>query len=76
MYDLSWGMDTLWRSWVDGTRLLSMRWMAMSSFPTILLWMLMRDLDPRYVGLNYDIGHVTAKGGNGWRESIRAVVVY
>jgi hypothetical protein len=35
--------------------------------------MLMKDLDPRYVGLNYDIGHVTAKGGAGWRESIRAV---
>lgn len=37
------------------------------------LWMLMQDLDPRYIGLNYDIGHVTAKGGAGWRESIRAV---
>jgi sugar phosphate isomerase/epimerase len=36
------------------------------------LWMLMKDLDPRYIGLNYDIGHVTSKGGNGWRESIRA----
>lgn len=40
------------------------------------LWMLMRDLDPRYVGLNYDIGHVMAKGGAGWRESIRAVGPY
>ena len=40
------------------------------------LWMLMKDLDPRYIGLNYDIGHVTAKGGNGWRESIRAVGPY
>lgn len=40
------------------------------------LWMLMRDLDPRYVGLNYDIAHVMAKGGNGWRESIRAVGPY
>lgn len=37
------------------------------------LWMLMKDLDPRYIGLNYDIGHITAKGGAGWRESIRAV---
>jgi L-ribulose-5-phosphate 3-epimerase len=36
------------------------------------LWMLMRQLDPRYMGINFDIGHVTAKGGNGWRESIRA----
>jgi sugar phosphate isomerase/epimerase len=33
------------------------------------LWMLLKDLDPRYVGINYDIGHVTAKGGAGWRES-------
>jgi sugar phosphate isomerase/epimerase len=40
------------------------------------LWMLMTDLDPRYIGLNYDIGHVTAKGGAGWRESIRAVGPY
>ena len=40
------------------------------------LWMLMRDLDPRYVGLNYDIGHVMAKGGAGWRESIRAIGPY
>ncbi len=40
------------------------------------LLMLMTDLDPRYVGLNYDIGHVTAKGGFGWRESIRAAGPY
>jgi sugar phosphate isomerase/epimerase len=33
------------------------------------LWMLMRDLDPRFVGINYDIAHVMAKGGAGWRES-------
>lgn len=40
------------------------------------LWMLLNDLDPRYIGLNYDIGHVMAKGGAGWRESIRAVGPY
>jgi sugar phosphate isomerase/epimerase len=40
------------------------------------LWMLMNDQDPRHVGLNYDIGHVMAKGGAGWRESIRAVGPY
>ena len=40
------------------------------------LWMLLTDLDPRYIGLNYDIGHVTSKGGFGWRESIRAVGPY
>lgn len=36
----------------------------------------MKGLDPRWVGMNYDIGHITAKGGNGWRESIRAVGDY
>lgn len=40
------------------------------------LWECMRGLDPRWVGMNYDIGHITAKGGNGWRESIRAVGDY
>jgi sugar phosphate isomerase/epimerase len=40
------------------------------------LLMVVNGLDPRYVGLNYDIGHVTAKGGAGWRESIRAVGPY
>jgi L-ribulose-5-phosphate 3-epimerase len=35
------------------------------------LIMVVQDVDPRYVGLNYDIGHVTAKGGYGWRESVR-----
>lgn len=36
------------------------------------LWMVMKDLDPRFVGINFDIGHVTAKGGAGWREAARA----
>lgn len=36
------------------------------------LWMLIRDLDPRFVGINYDIAHVMAKGGAGWRESSMA----
>ena len=40
------------------------------------LWIAERGLDPDYVGLNYDIGHVMAKGGAGWRESIRAVGPY
>lgn len=30
-------------------------------------------IDPRRIGVNYDIGHVMAKGGAGWRESIRAL---
>ncbi len=40
------------------------------------LLMIVNDSDPRYVGLNYDIGHVTAKGGFGWRESVRATGPY
>lgn len=40
------------------------------------LWLAMRGEDPARVGLNYDIGHVTAKGGAGWQESIRAVGPY
>lgn len=36
------------------------------------LWMLVRDFDPRYIGLNYDIGHTTVKGGSGVQEGIRA----
>jgi hypothetical protein len=40
------------------------------------LWMVMKDLDPRFVGINFDIGHVTAKGGAGWREAVRAAHRY
>lgn len=40
------------------------------------LLMLINDMDPRSIGLNYDIGHVTAKGGFGWRESVRATGPY
>lgn len=37
------------------------------------LWMVMKDIDPNHVAINYDIGHVTVKGGDGTRESLRAV---
>src|SRR5690606_689480 len=36
------------------------------------LWMLMKDLDPNHVGINFDIGHVTARNGNGWRDIAHA----
>jgi len=36
------------------------------------LWMLIRDLDPELVGINFDIGHVTVKGGPGWRDCFHA----
>jgi len=36
-------------------------------------WEVIRDLDPRTVGLNYDIGHATARGGNGWIDAAHVV---
>src|SRR5205823_4577668 len=33
------------------------------------LWMVVKDFDPRYVGLNYDVGHATARGGAEWIET-------
>jgi len=33
------------------------------------LWMAIKDFDPRFVGLNYDLGHATIRGGTGWIET-------
>ncbi|MBV8905176.1 MAG: sugar phosphate isomerase/epimerase [Acidobacteriia bacterium] len=33
------------------------------------LWTMIRDFDPRFIGMNYDIGHATVRGGPGWFES-------
>jgi L-ribulose-5-phosphate 3-epimerase len=35
------------------------------------LWMILRDFDPQLVGLNYDLGHATIRGGTGWVETSR-----
>jgi sugar phosphate isomerase/epimerase len=36
------------------------------------LYILMRDLDPAYIGMNYDVGHATVEGGlGGWVASFR-----
>ena len=40
------------------------------------LWMLMRDCDPRYIGINFDIGHIMARTGVGWRDIARAAREY
>lgn len=38
------------------------------------LWTLMKDLDPRWIGINYDIGHATVEGGfGGWIDSAHLV---
>jgi sugar phosphate isomerase/epimerase len=33
------------------------------------LWTMIRDFDPRWIGMNFDIGHATVRGGPGWFES-------
>jgi L-ribulose-5-phosphate 3-epimerase len=39
------------------------------------LWYLFRGLNPRYMGVNYDIGHATVEGGyGGWIDSTRLVM--
>ena len=41
------------------------------------LWLLFRDIDPRWMGINYDIGHATVEGGyGGWLASSRLVKDY
>lgn len=35
------------------------------------MWLAVRDFDPNHIGINFDVGHVTAKGGDGLLESIR-----
>jgi sugar phosphate isomerase/epimerase len=37
------------------------------------LWEVIRGLDPRVVGLNYDLGHATARGGTGWIDAAQVV---
>ena len=41
------------------------------------LFALLRDFDPKYVGINYDIGHATVEGGlGGWIRSAQLVRPY
>jgi len=41
------------------------------------LWYVLKDLDPRWVGINYDIGHATVEGGfGGWIDSARLIRQY
>ena len=36
------------------------------------VWLLCRDLDPQWIGVNYDIGHATVEGGfGGWIDTAR-----
>jgi sugar phosphate isomerase/epimerase len=41
------------------------------------LWYVLKDMDPRWVGINYDIGHATVEGGfGGWIDSARLIGKY
>jgi sugar phosphate isomerase/epimerase len=33
------------------------------------LWLAVKDFNPQFVGLNYDLGHATIRGGTGWIET-------
>jgi sugar phosphate isomerase/epimerase len=33
------------------------------------LWLALKAFDPQLVGLNYDLGHATIRGGSGWMET-------
>jgi sugar phosphate isomerase/epimerase len=38
------------------------------------IWTVLRDTDPRWLGINFDIGHATVEGGfGGWMDSARLV---
>jgi L-ribulose-5-phosphate 3-epimerase len=39
-------------------------------------WEVMRGLDPRLIGLNYDTGHATARGGQGWIDAASVAQKY
>ncbi len=41
------------------------------------LWVILRDIDPKYAGINYDIGHATVEGGfGGWIRSAQLAAPY
>lgn len=41
------------------------------------LWLMFRDLDPKWMGINYDIGHATVEGGyGGWIATSRLTKDY
>jgi sugar phosphate isomerase/epimerase len=40
------------------------------------LWELMKDLDPKYIGCQFDIRHATVEGGNTWPLHLRLMSEY
>ena len=37
------------------------------------IWYLIRDLDPRWIGCQFDIRHATVEGGNSWPIDLRLI---
>jgi len=37
------------------------------------IWYAIKDLDPRWIGCQYDIRHATAEGGNSWRLGLELI---
>ncbi len=37
------------------------------------LWYLLKDLDPKWMGIQYDIRHATVEGGNSWPTGLKLV---
>jgi sugar phosphate isomerase/epimerase len=40
------------------------------------LWMVLKAFDPQHVGINYDLGHATIRGGTGWVQTSRIARKY
>jgi sugar phosphate isomerase/epimerase len=40
------------------------------------LWTVIREFDPKLVALNYDTGHATVRGGNGWTDAAHVALKY
>ena len=40
------------------------------------LWTVIKAFDPRVIALNYDTGHATVRGGNGWTDAAHAALKY
>jgi L-ribulose-5-phosphate 3-epimerase len=40
------------------------------------LWMVIKQFDPKVIGLNYDTGHTTARGGTGWIDAAHVALEY
>jgi L-ribulose-5-phosphate 3-epimerase len=40
------------------------------------IWTAIKDFDPSRIGLNYDTGHTTIRGGNGWGDAARVALTH